>query len=152
MHYYMRRHIKEYDTHIKIFFAVIKVNIAIPMISSHVSSFLRVVNCSHQIFSNFFPITEPPWKLTKINKKFKNYPVCWSIQTIKYSRTYKTYYSIKLIQHFIMRLQTQKYVIKSKRSPKNSASISPLLKSLIENPADQHIFFWQRNWINSISS
>ena len=136
----------------KSFFAVIKVNIAIPMISSHVSSFLRVVNCSHQIFSNFFPITEPPWKLTKINKKFKNYPVCWSIQTIKYSRTYKTYYSIKLIQHFIMRLQTQKYVIKSKQSPKNSASISPLLKSLIENPADQHIFFWQRNWINSISS
>ena len=136
----------------KSFFAVIKVNIAIPMISSHVSSFLRVVNCNHQIFSNFFPITEPPWKLTKINKKFKNYPVCWSIQTIKYSRTYKTYYSIKLIQHFIMRLQTQKYVIKSKRSPKNSASISPLLKSLIENPADQHIFFWQRNWINSISS
>lgn len=136
----------------KSFFAVIKVNIAIPMISSHVSSFLRVVNCSHQIFSNFFPITEPPWKLTKINKKFKNYPVCWSIQTIKYSRTYKTYYSIKLIQHFIMRLQTQKYVIKSKRSPKNSASISPLLKSLIENPADQHIFFGQRNWINSISS
>lgn len=136
----------------KSFFAVIKVNIAIPMTSSHVSSFLRVINCSHQIFSNFLPITEPLWKLTKINKKFKNDPTCWSTQTMKYSRTYKTYYSIKLIQHFIMRLQTQKYVIKSQWSPKNSASTSPLLKALIENPADQHIFFWQSNWINSISS
>ena len=148
----MRRHIKEYDTHIKIFFCGHKgqyrnTNDLIPRQLLPESSKLQP-----SIFSNFFPITEPPWKLTKINKKFKNYPVCWSIQTIKYSRTYKTYYSIKLIQHFIMRLQTQKYVIKSKRSPKNSASISPLLKSLIENPADQHIFFWQRNWINSISS
>ena len=147
----MRRHIKEYDTHIKIFFCGHKgqyrnTNDLIPRQLLPESSKLQP--------SNFFKFLPNYWTTMKThqNKKFKNYPVCWSIQTIKYSRTYKTYYSIKLIQHFIMRLQTQKYVIKSKRSPKNSASISPLLKSLIENPADQHIFFWQRNWINSISS